>query len=424
MISSCLVLLRQFCGIFPTRRRQRPGSTSPAPQRTAPAPLFVPALVAIALFAVACSSGSDGPSTGTGNAGTGGASTGGSGVDGGAGGGGTTGDGGRGGGAAAGGAGLGGGSGTGGVGGSSGATGGGSGGRGGAAGATSAGGRGGTSSGGGRGGASGAAGSAGIAGQGGAGAAGAGGGTTTVPKPSAGCGMAATQALNQWVAGTLTVSGTSRTTAVRLPTGYDPTRAYPVIVLLHGCGGGTNNVPMENATGSNAILVRGTGSASGTCWTTTASGADVAFVDAMVADVKARFCTDEGRFFTVGYSSGSWLVNQLTCIRAGALRGAATVTGGEAASGTCGGPVARMFVHDKDDTDNVISGSERARDRQLTQNGCDKSMAPVATDPSPCVRYPGCPAAYPVVWCATSGQKHNRQDNWVPAAFWNFFKAF
>ena len=146
---------------------------------------------------------------------------------------------------------------------------------------------------------------------------------TTAPKPSAGCGTAATQALNQWVAGTLTVSGSSRTTAVRLPTGYDPNRAYPVIVLLHGCGGGTNNVPMENATGANAILVRGTGSASGTCWSTTASGADVAFVDAMVADVKARFCTDAGRFFTVGYSSGSWLVNQLTCIRASELRGAA-----------------------------------------------------------------------------------------------------
>ena len=103
---------------------------------------------------------------------------------------------------------------------------------------------------------------------------------TTAPMPSAGCGKTTTQTLNQWVAGTLTVSGSSRTTAVRLPTGYDPNRAYPVIVLLHGCGSGTNNVPMENATGSNAILVRGTGSASGTCWSTTASGADVALVDA------------------------------------------------------------------------------------------------------------------------------------------------
>ncbi len=75
----------------------------------------------------------------------------------------------------------------------------------------------------------------------------------------------------------------------------------------------------------------------------------------------------------MGYSSGSWLANQLTCIRADVLRGAGTVTGGESSNGKCGGPVARIFIHDKDDTTNVISGSERARDRQLTQNSCDKT---------------------------------------------------
>jgi poly(3-hydroxybutyrate) depolymerase len=234
--------------------------------------------------------------------------------------------------------------------------------------------------------------------------------------------MPAGQTLNQWVQ--LTGGTSSRPVSVRLPNGYDPSRAYPVIVLLHGCGSGTNNVPMENAIGTNAILVRGTGTASGTCWTTTANGADVAFVDTMVADVKARFCADEGRFFLIGYSSGSWLINQLTCIRASVFRGAGSIAGGESAGASCGGPVSRMFIHDMNDMDNVISGSERARDRQLTQNGCDRSMAAVPQDPSPCMRYPGCPATHPVVWCPTSGQGHNRQDSWAPAAFWNFLKAF
>ena len=372
--------------------------------------------VVAGMFVAACSGGSDTPSNGsgsagaTGNAGTGGDASGGRG--------GATGEGGQVGGAA-GGAGLGGGSGTGAGSGGTNITGSGGGGRGGASGVAGTAGTTGISGRGGNSGVSGAAGSAGPAGSGGAG----GTGTTAAPMPSAGCSTTPAQALNQWVQSTVTFSNTSRAYSVRLPNNYDASRAYPVIVLLHGCGSGTNNVPMENATGTNAILVRGTGSASGTCWSTTATGSDVAFVDAMIADVKARFCADVGRFFVVGYSSGSWLVNQLTCIRADVLRGAATVTGGEAASGKCGGPVARMFVHDMDDTDNVISGSEKARDRQLTQNGCDKSVAPVPQDPSPCVRYPGCPAAYPVVWCPTSGQKHNRQDNWVPAAFWNFFKA-
>jgi len=242
-------------------------------------------------------------------------------------------------------------------------------------------------------------------------------------KKSAGCGTSTTQAVAQFVDSMVMTSGANRPYAVRLPTGYTATRAYPVIVLLHGCGSGTNNVPMEKSSGADAIVIRGTGSAADTCWDTKANGPDVAFFDAMVADVKARFCTDEHRFFAVGYSSGSWLANQLTCIRADVLRGAGTVTGGESASGQCGGPVARIFIHDQDDTTNVISGSVKARDRQLTQNMCDKTATPQAVDPSPCKLYQGCAAGYPVEWCQTSGQQHNRQDSLAGPAFWNFFKA-
>ena len=249
------------------------------------------------------------------------------------------------------------------------------------------------------------------------------GGAAAGSKASAGCAAAASQGLNQWVDGMVMTGGANRPYSVRLPSNYDFKRAYPVIVLLHGCGSGTNNVPMEKATGADAILVRGTGSAADTCWDTSANGADVAFFDAMVASVKAKFCADESRFFVVGYSSGSWLANQLTCIRANVLRGAATVTGGEAAQGNCGGPVARIFIHDSDDTTNVISGSEKARDRQLTQNSCNKSAQPTPVDPSPCQLYSGCTAGYPVEWCQTSGKQHGRQDALAPTTFWDFFKA-
>jgi poly(3-hydroxybutyrate) depolymerase len=238
-----------------------------------------------------------------------------------------------------------------------------------------------------------------------------------------GCNKAASQTLNTWVESMVMTSGANRPYSVRLPTNYVQTRAYPLVVLLHGCGGGTNNVPMEKATGTDAILVRGTGSASGTCWDTAANGKDVAFFDSMVADAKSKFCVDEGHVFVVGYSSGSWLVNQLACIRADVVRGGASVSGGESASGKCGGPVGRIFLHDKGDTSNVISGSEKARDRQLTQNMCDKAQAPTAVDPSPCTRYPGCAATNAVEWCATSGENHNRQDSLAPGLFWNFFKT-
>jgi polyhydroxybutyrate depolymerase len=265
--------------------------------------------------------------------------------------------------------------------------------------------------------------SGGTGGTSGGGSAGAGSGGTTEIQKSEGCGTAATQTLNQWVDSMVMTGGANRPYAVRLPTGYDAMRAYPVVVLLHGCGSGTNNVPMEKATGADAILVRGTGSGADTCWNTSANGPDVAFFDAMVTDVKKRFCADEHRFFVVGYSSGSWLVNQLTCIRASVLRGGASVTGGESASGNCGGPVARIFIHDEGDDTNQISGSIRARDRHLTQNMCDESAQPTPVDPSPCTLYQGCAAGNPVEWCQTMGEMHNRQDSFAPTTFWNFFKA-
>jgi polyhydroxybutyrate depolymerase len=144
----------------------------------------------------------------------------------------------------------------------------------------------------------------------------------------------------------------------------------------------------------------------------------------MVADVKARFCADTSRFFAVGYSSGSWLANQLGCIRVPTLRAIATVAGGNPGVRNCGGPVAQIFVHDEGDNSNTISGSESARDRLLMENGCDESITPVAEDPSPCVRYQGCDPGYPVKWCATTGEGHNRQDNMAAPAFWEFFQEF
>lgn len=215
----------------------------------------------------------------------------------------------------------------------------------------------------------------------------------------------------------------SRPYSVWLPTGYDPERRYPMILLLHGCGSGTNNVPMEKHTGADAIVVRGTGS-DNNCWNNSANGPDVPYVDAIIDDVEKRFCVDESAIFAVGYSSGSWLANQLGCIRSEVFRGLATVAGGRPFGGNCGsGRVAQIFIHDKGDDQNQIQSSESARDRLLDVNGCDKSLDPEPVEPAPCVSYQGCEPGYPVVWCATTGQGHNRQDNLAGPAFWNFFKS-
>lgn len=237
---------------------------------------------------------------------------------------------------------------------------------------------------------------------------------------SAGCGDPTQQTTGSWVSATVEVGVDKRPYETRLPAGYDPERAYPVILLLHGCGSGTNNLPMENHTGSDAILVRGTGSGADTCWN---DNQDLPFVDAMIEAVQARFCTDTHRVFAVGYSSGSWLAGRLSCVRADVFRGIATVAGGEPAGlGQCGGPVARMFVNDKDDASNRVAWAEPGRDRMIQQNQCDQPPQSDPVDPSPCVSYRACAEGYPVIWCETSGHGHSRRDDLAPA-FWNFFKG-
>ncbi|WP_437974403.1 hypothetical protein WMF11_38840 [Sorangium sp. So ce295] len=262
--------------------------------------------------------------------------------------------------------------------------------------------------------------SSGAGGDGGAGGGGGGGMSAT---PSAGCEKAPSQALNEWVEQPAkTIASVERHWWVRLPENYEPTRAYPVVFMFHGCSSATNNVPMQNVTGDDAILVRGAGVSDGVCWDASSNGPDLTFFDEMLADVLANTCADTSRVFAAGYSSGSWLINMLECKRGDKLRATGTVSGGTPGTPRdCVGRVARIFIHDADDEDNTIDRNHAERDRLLELNHCDAEAAPVPEDPAPCARYQGCDAGYPVIWCETSGKGHDRQDALAPGAFWGLF---
>ncbi len=259
--------------------------------------------------------------------------------------------------------------------------------------------------------------SSGASGAGTAGSAGSGGSAT---QPSTGCGMPAGQTLHSWVEQPkLSVMGVDRQWWVWLPNNYDPNKAYPVVFLFHGCSAADNVVPMQNVTNDQAILVRGAGVSDGVCWDASANGPDVLFFDQMLSTLASQRCADTKHVFAAGYSSGSWLVNTLDCKRADKLRAAGSVSGGSPGANGCTGTLARIFIHDFNDTTNVIAGSVTERDRLLALNHC--SMTTVPTDPAPCMAYQGCDAGLPIVWCETMGKGHDRQDALAPGAFWTFF---
>ena len=95
------------------------------------------------------------------------------------------------------------------------------------------------------------------------------------------------------------------------------------------------------------------------------------------------------------------------------IRGTYSVAGGlREHRWTCNGPSAAFMIVADQDTSNPVGplssldvaedtyGSAPARDELLVRNGCvGKATAPYDPKYPACVKYTGCPAAYPVVWC-------------------------
>lgn len=230
-----------------------------------------------------------------------------------------------------------------------------------------------------------------------------------------GCGTSSDLETGTWLEQpALSVAGDERSWSVRLPEGYDPSQSYPVVFLFHGCGGETDIFPIESEMGGEAILVRGVASSSDGCWLSLSNSNETFFVS-MLESVTELTCIDDAKVFAVGYDSGADVVNRIGCTRAYLVHATATVAGENAltASPVCTGPVAAMLIHDEDDGEDPFSEGEEVRDRLIDQNFCVTDGIPSAVDPDPCLQFSGC--GEPVIWCATSGAGHDRQDDFAPA---------
>jgi len=104
------------------------------------------------------------------------------------------------------------------------------------------------------------------------------------------------------------------------------------------------------------------------------------------------------------------------------------------------GPIAAIYVVGLQDTENPIDadpkvdslGSAASRDEVLKRNGCNGSArAPWDANYPLCETYTGCPAQYPVVWCAVNSG-HNPSstdpatkvtDSYRYQGLWKFFST-
>jgi polyhydroxybutyrate depolymerase len=247
-------------------------------------------------------------------------------------------------------------------------------------------------------------------------------------KPSLGCNKPTTQALETFVEAKVMAKGFERQYFVRLPAGYDPARPYTTVVVGAACGGnGMNGIPIQNAAKDDAIVVGLSPSeevAGRDCFMTeSATSPEIDFFDAALAAVEAAYCVDQSMIFMEGFSSGSWLTNLIGCARGNILRGQGNASGGPPPLPTCTGPIATIMVHDTTDGANSYDGGKTTRDRIRQLNGCSEQTAPWDAAYPECVAYQGCPAAYPLVFCTTTGKGHTENVPFSTEGFWKFWLA-
>ncbi|MDB4970850.1 MAG: hypothetical protein JWN44_6539 [Myxococcales bacterium] len=163
---------------------------------------------------------------------------------------------------------------------------------------------------------------------------------------------------------------------IDVPAGYDKTKAYPLIVLLHGYG--ANGFVQDALFGFNALAdARGVFVAhpDGTLDTTAkrfwnADDAccdfgrtgvdDVAYLNALLDDVIANFNVDQKRIFFVGHSNGAFMSHRMACdasARVAAIGALAGDVWKDASKCNPASPVAVLQIHGDADAEVPYDGS-------------------------------------------------------------------
>ena len=230
---------------------------------------------------------------------------------------------------------------------------------------------------------------------------------------------------------------------IEIPADYQEDQPSPVFYGANGCGPAPPQMgPGFSAPGETSMIKVGLQQVSlpsvGMCFADggirctpdianvadCVNGPEVPYLLAVMSWVEANFCVDLGSEFVGGGSSGAWEALLAGCAVADRVRGTYSVAGGlREHRWACDGPSAAFMIVSDVDTNNPVGplakldvdedtyGAVPARDEILARNGCvGKATAPYDPKYPACVKYTGCPAPYPVVWCEFAGGSHDNPN--------------
>jgi len=302
------------------------------------------------------------------------------------------------------------------------------------------------------GGASGAGGKSG----GGAGSAGAGGGGDTGTL-SAGCGKAPTIASSMYNNGnpiSITAASRQRRYILSVPTNYDNTKPYRLVIAWHQLDGNDKQMYQQNYywlkdiadAASSTIFVApngekngtpctGTGNGESGCGWPDSSGSNVALADAVVEQVEANFCIDKNKIFANGWSYGGSMSYRTACSRplggtgTWGVRAVAIYNGAaQLSAGSCTPSKAVAFYASHGTNDTVLSydGGLSMAATYAKLNGCTAMTPTRATGNHVCTNYAGCMTGLPVEFCSfvgphTPDPPKEGGQRWQPQEVWKLF---
>lgn len=129
-----------------------------------------------------------------------------------------------------------------------------------------------------------------------------------------------------------------RPAQVYVPRDYDPSVAYPLVVLLHGygAGGGAQNLyfGLSNQTTAHQFILvvpNGTRDASGSTHWNSADDPDdvddVAYLRRLIAEAQANFRVDARRVYLFGHSNGGFMSYLMACQASDVITAIASLNG-------------------------------------------------------------------------------------------------
>ncbi|KAI0411134.1 carbohydrate esterase family 1 protein [Xylaria grammica] len=173
----------------------------------------------------------------------------------------------------------------------------------------------------------------------------------------------------------LTSSGRDRSYSVHLPSSYDKSKSYPVVLGFHGSSSiglffEVDTKMSESRFSANKIMVypNGVGGAwAGANYSEVSVDEDLQFVTDLLTELRGEYCVDDSRIYATGISNGGGFVNVIACSAVGAEFAAfapasgAYYTDNSGVTGGCSptrSPLPVLEIHGGSDASVLYAGGE------------------------------------------------------------------